>query len=249
MSSVSNAPSIEGRENTRKAEWATLNTMLRDTFRNYRQAPRLVHVLSKLYFVPTGKAVHTPTLWMWDDDQKRYVSPSDDGCGLDPYARLVSPHDQARLVCDNGFFGHEHWQRAAFWWEATEALSLQRTQQHLDELVEKRQTLWSRGHRRNVLTAVQLNQALAEQVNKIGIENGALAPWVIKPASLRLTSESGWTFELGEPKPYIAKSGDWLGGTKTDGGLYDPAEFPYNGARVYPRVFFEERARFIDTMH
>lgn len=64
MSTVLDAPSIEGQDNVRKAEWAKLNTLLEDKFYNDRMGFRLVAMLAKLYFVPEGKAVHTPTLWM-----------------------------------------------------------------------------------------------------------------------------------------------------------------------------------------
>ncbi len=250
MTNVSNAPSVEGQENMRKTEWTKLNRMLEDTFYDDRLSFRLVAMMSKLYFVPEGKAVHTPTIWMLDDEQKRYVCPSDDGFGHDPYMRLVGPYGENRLVCDNGFYRHEKWQNAAFWWEATQALGLRRQQSHLNDLVEKKHTYWFRGHRRDILNAVQLTKATAEQVNRIGIENGSIAPWVLDASSLFEESWRQWSFKTVMPKAYKAKEGDWLCAEKTESSvLYAYGDFPYNRARVYPQKFFDERARFIDDTY
>lgn len=251
MTDVSNAPSIEGQENTRKAEWAKLNKMLEDKFYNDRLSFRLVAMLSKLYFVPEGKAVHTPTLWMWNEEQKSYDCPGKDHSGHDPYNRLVAPYDKNRLVCDNGFNRHEFWQDAAFWWEATQALGLRRDRHHLNDLVEKKHTFWFRGHRRDILTAVQLDKNLAEQVNRVGIENGSVSPLgPLKESSLRQEPWGEWKFEFVTPKPYKAKEGDWLCAEKTESSvLYVYGEFPYNRARIFPQKFFDERARYIDTIY
>jgi hypothetical protein len=242
-------PSIEGMENSRKAEWEKLNAMLEERFDEARSSFRIAALLSKLYFVPEGKAVHTPTLWMWDGEQKRYVIASKDMSGHYPYNNLVAPEDTRRLVCDNGFWRHEYWQDAAFWWEATQALGLRREQRHLNDLVEKKQTFWFRGHRRDILNAVQLDAALAAQVNRVGIEDGSVAPWVIKPSSLHQESWGEWKYELVKPKAHKAKAGDWLCAEKTDSDtLYTFGAFPYNRARLFPQAFMQERARFLDEV-
>ncbi len=249
MTNVSNAPSLEGQENTRKTEWEKLNRMLEERFYDNRLSFRLVAMLSKLYFVPEGKAVHTPTIWIWNEGQKSYDCPSKDRSGHDPYNRLVSPDERNRLVCDNGFNRHEKWQNAAFWWEATRALGLRRDPQHLNDLVEKKHTFWFRGHRRDIFNAVQLDKDLAAQVNQIGIENGSVSPWTIRESSLREEPWGEWKYELIHPKPYKAKEGDWICAEKMDSSaLYLFGEFPYNRARLFPRKFFDERARFIDDV-
>lgn len=159
------------------------------------------------------------------------------------------PHDVNRLVCDNGFHRHEWWQNAAFWWEATRALGLRRDVRHLNDLVEKKHTYWFRGHRRDVLHAVQLDAALASQVNTIGIENGSVAPVMLDENRLLQHVGGEWSYDFTSPKPYKAKAGDWLCAEKMDSSvLYVFGEFPYNRARVFPRAFFEERARFIDDI-
>ncbi len=194
------------RTEERRNAWETMNRSL-----VVLGNPRLAVILHRLYI--SREALPSRMIWTQSDDGRYCLMPDDDG-----HPRFTRPNS---LVLDKGSAGIEGWNTVPFWLEATKALGMPRTDQHLNELVYQRETHWCNNHRQYVVYAVQLEAGAAKCANRVEIPTGD------RPGGGNV----------------VARAGDFLVSPGWESG-----GVPYNEARIYSRKAFTARARYLGKL-